>query len=122
MIIPLGCHEIGICRLKILRLVASNLSVTSCGLRVNGLPNHRNHDVSYRQEHHCKPCVLGQGWFFVEAVGQEQNGGDDQGLGGDFGVIDGFPVRGIGIDQGVADADEAEAGYEGQEGGMCDSG
>ena len=80
------------------------------------LPNHRNNDVSNGQEHHCEPCVLGEGWFFVEAIGQEQDGGDDQGLGGDFGVIDGFPVRGIGIDQGVADADEAEAGYEGQEG------
>ena len=37
-------------------------------------------------------------------------------------MVDGFPFNGIGVGEGVADADEGEAGDEAEEGGMGDAG
>ncbi len=37
-------------------------------------------------------------------------------------MVDGFPFNWIGIDKGVTDADEGEAGYEAEKSGVRDAG
>ena len=43
---------------------------------------------------------------------------NENGFDANLGVVDLFPLHGVGFDEGVAEADEGDAGKEGEEGGV----
>ena len=80
------------------------------------LPNHSNNDVADGEGCDPGPDVGGEGFFFAVKEGEKQNNEYEGELHADLGVIDQRPFHGIGVVEGVADGDEADAGDGGGEG------
>ena len=90
------------------------------------LPNHSNNDVSNRQGTDKGPDVGGDGFFFAVGEGESQDDEDEEQLDGDLCVIGQRPFHGVGVVEGVAEADKGDSGNGGGQGGMdktgCDFG
>jgi len=76
-------------------------------------PNHRNNDVADCQGTDKGPDGGGDGFFFAVGEGESQNDEDKEQLDGDHCVIGQRPFHGIGVVEGVAEADEGDAGHGG---------
>jgi len=68
-------------------------------------PNYGNYDVSNRQGTDKGPDGGGDGFFFAIGEGESQDDEDKEQLDGDFYVIGQRPFHGVGVVQGVAEAD-----------------
>ncbi len=79
-------------------------------MRISLLPNHRNNDVRNRQGADNGPDGGGDGFFFAVGEGESQNDEDKEQLDGDLCVIGQRPFHRIGVVEGVAEADEGDAG------------
>ncbi len=73
-------------------------------------PNHSNNDVPNRQGTDKGPHGGGDGFFFAIGEGESQDDEDKEQLDGDLCVIGQRPFHGIGVVEGVAEADEGDSG------------
>ena len=89
-------------------------------------PNHSNNDVSNRQGTDKGPDGGWDGFLFAVGEGESQDDEDEEELDGDFYVIGQRPLHGIGVVEGVAEADKGDSGNGGGQGGVdktgCDFG
>jgi len=89
-------------------------------------PNHSNNDVADCEGSDKGPDCGGDGFFFAVGEGESQNDEDKEQLDGDLCVIGQRPFHGIGVVEGVAEADEGDSGNGGGQGGVektgCDFG